>query len=740
MTHCDIAILLGYPEISGGTNVILEHALGLTKRGHRVSIVTELPFDPQRLSWKPAAAELPLLSHADCREYVFDLAIATWWRSVYDLPHVPARWYAYFCQSIESRFFSPSEPDAKALVDYTYRQPLPIVTEATWIAEHLRDYYGRETTLVRNGIDKSVFCPNGEALEPRPTDRIRVLVEGALGVSFKRVEFTIRLCQKAGIEDLWLLTPSPCDSYPGPSRVLSQVPMKDVGGVYRSCDVLVKLSTVEGMFGPPLEMMHCGGTAITTDVSGHEEYMRHGENGIVVRRGEEMEVIRYLQALQRDRAFLDTLKDGARRTADEWPDWPRSVDEMERFVCSICDRNPTTESVQHQMREHLRAALRLAGPLNQVVKPDHSGRELLGMAFEKLRLKIARKLRSRDEPAVDGPPLPRSPARALHQPLDSELPPTKTHYRICFVGNRRRHSAHVPSAAKRAETHFVDTRLGVGDNAQREIDAFGPDCTFVFEPEVLDAGWLAELSGFVIGCSSVASAGRCLDALRLRFPTSVGSRRVLLHMDTETAMTLLEGGVNAVGTFLWPTDWAAFGQPADFAEWCQREIDILYVGPTTESNRPFLGELSRLPGFVQISEPAADDALGGVLARTKMVLHLPEPEQVYCDAAKVVRDMMCGCLVVGRPAASDYGLMPGEHYLFFETPAQLASLVKQQFALPDELDVIRRQGQERARRFDANEAYVPVVERYCYAAAPASSTNIAGGGSTASSRGVSHPA
>ncbi|MBU0640849.1 MAG: glycosyltransferase family 4 protein, partial [Planctomycetes bacterium] len=403
MKHYEIAILLGYPEISGGTNVILEHALGLTRLGHSVSIVTEQPFDPQRLSWKPAAQELPLLCHADCRERMFDVSVATWWRSVFDLPHVPAHRYTYFCQSIESRFFSEQEPDMKALVDFTYRQPLPVVTEASWIAQYLREYYGRETALVRNGIDKSIFRPDGERLAPRPRAGLRGLVEGPLGVSFKRVEFTIRLCQQAGIEDIWLLTSTDCSSYPGVSRVLSRVPMQEVGAVYRSCDVLVKLSTVEGMFGPPLEMMHCGGTAITSDVTGHEEYMRHGQNGIVIRRGEEAEVIDYLRALHRDRAFLNLLKDGARTTAAEWPDWSHATREMEQFVCELCQREPTHKSVQHDMLTQLRAALRLAGPLREAVAPDHSGRELLGMAWAKLRAKVARKLGPRPTAANGAP-------------------------------------------------------------------------------------------------------------------------------------------------------------------------------------------------------------------------------------------------------------------------------------------------------------------------------------------------
>ncbi len=332
MRSYDIAFLLGSPDISGGTNVIMEHALGLTRMGHKVTIVTERPIEASRLSWKPEAMSLPLLCHAQVKQHMFDLAFATWWRTCYDLPFVPARRYAYFVQSIESRFFPATDPDSKALAEYTYRMPMPVVTEATWIAKYLGSNYGRNVSLALNGIDKSTFNTDGPTIEPRKPGSLRVLVEGPLGIEFKRTELALDLCRQAGMKDVWLLTSSECTAMPGCSRVLSRVPVTRVGEVYRSCDVLVKLSTVEGMFGPPLEMFHCGGTAITTDVTGHDEYMTHGKNGIIVRRGQESEVVEYLRSMDRDSAFVDSLKTGAIETARSWPDWSASTRQFEQFV------------------------------------------------------------------------------------------------------------------------------------------------------------------------------------------------------------------------------------------------------------------------------------------------------------------------------------------------------------------------------------------------------------------------
>ncbi len=715
MRSYDIAFLLGYPEISGGTNVIMEHALGLSRLGHRVSIVTEVPFDPQRLFWKPEAVKLPLLSHADSVNRRFDISIATWWRSVFDLPHVPAKWYAYFCQSIESRFFHEEDSDSKALVDYTYRQPLAIVTEASWIARYLEENYHRQAAVVRNGIDKSLFKPDGEVVESRPRGGMRVLVEGPLGVGFKRVELTIRLCQQAGLKDIWLLTPSSCNGYAGVRRVFSQIPMAQVGAVYRSCDVLVKLSTVEGMFGPPLEMMHCGGTAITSDVTGHEEYMRHGENGIVVRGVNEMEVVKYLRSLQRRREFLEKLKQGAGETARAWPAWPDAVKAMERFIISVVERDPTHEIAQDYAMQSLRAALMLSGPLNWAAKREYPARLLVRM----LRRKFARHVRRRVpilDRIVPAPVCPQEavdhPARQIPELPDSRALVPRPTYRVCFVGDERIHRAHTPSRAERMLCHFVDAAAGIGPEQLAAIHNFAPDLTFVFEPDRLTADLIAELPGIVVAhtCRDLSPAD--IQRCRVLFPAAKGARAALLHVDARVAARLVEARIHAPGSFLLPTDGRVFARDDAFEQWLGRDIHVLYVGQTTPANRPYLSVLAEHPGFLQISQPTADRTLRSVLAGTKMVVHLPGASNDHIDTAKVIRDMMSGCLVLGGRFSVDYGLMPGEHYLFVDRPDELAWQVARQLDMPDDLDVIRRVGMRQAYRFDAERCYVPMIEKY----------------------------
>jgi len=316
--------------ISGGINVIFRHAMELADAGTTVGLVCSSAIQRQQIEWHPIAEYFKKHSHLLWLDYTsavgeqFDLAIATWWRTFFDLWKVNASRYGYFVQSIESRFYSREERAIRSWVDSTYEMPVSYVTECKWIQNYLQKLHGHEAFLAPNGIDKQVFCPNGESAASRRSSGLRVLVEGSIDYSFKNVPASIRLAREARAEEVWLLTSSPVGDVPGVDRVFSQVSQVDVPAIYRSCDVLLKLSTVEGMFGPPLEMFHCGGTAIVYDVTGHDEYIVHGRNALVAGANDELTVRRFITLLKEFPALLGSLKAGALETAAQWPDWHKS--------------------------------------------------------------------------------------------------------------------------------------------------------------------------------------------------------------------------------------------------------------------------------------------------------------------------------------------------------------------------------------------------------------------------------
>ncbi len=366
-TKKKIVFLLGSAHLSGGTYVILQHAMYLKKMGYDVTVALiymkleeYIELKNSTKCWHPALHELHFSHISELENIIFDVGIFTWWATVTYFPKVNAKTYLYFVQSIESRFYAADENFMRDLVSRTYKIGLPVITEATWIKNFLSEHFNSDCALVKNGIAKDVYTLQGQAHAEKPSGKLRILVEGPIDAPYKNVSRTVQLCQEANIGEIWLLTSSDVKEFAGVDRVFSQVPVDSVPNIYRSCDVIVKLSYVEGMFGPPLEMFHCGGTAIVYDVTGHDEYIIHNYNALVAKTNDEAAVVKYLQMLHEDRDLLHRLKDGAVETASSWISWDESSKEFINVIESystqpISDAKKMSYStnVQMYLSEHI---------------------------------------------------------------------------------------------------------------------------------------------------------------------------------------------------------------------------------------------------------------------------------------------------------------------------------------------------------------------------------------------------
>lgn len=341
----NIAFLLWSPDISGGTNVIFEHATRLLAMGNAVTIITDDKPSKSRLKWFPGSEKLTWLTYLEAESLQFDLVIATWWRTVFYLNKIKSKKYAFFVQSIESRFYPEDEVFLRTLVDLTYSLQLNFITEATWIKEHLKKYYDQDASLVRNGISKSYFNNSISPKSPRVPGKLRVLVEGPLNVSFKNTELALNLTKESRADEIWFVTSTEIGAYPNVDRLFSRVPISEIGSIYASCDVLVKLSTVEGMFGPPLEMYHTGGTSISYDVTGFDEYIQNNYNGLISFTRDNNEIIGFLNRLKDNPDELDALKKNALVTAEKWPDWNASSGEFDLVCKQIINSGILTSTV-----------------------------------------------------------------------------------------------------------------------------------------------------------------------------------------------------------------------------------------------------------------------------------------------------------------------------------------------------------------------------------------------------------
>lgn len=331
-----VAFLVPALDRSVEVGVVVGHACRLRER-HGVDAVLVLTRAAGATSEHGSEdlGGLPVLGLGGAREERFDVAVATWWETTLHLHDLDADRYASFVQSMEDRRYGPGTAE-RAAAAMTHVLPVAMLTEARWIADQLEALHdprhGFLVHYVRNGIDKSVFgLPEGQAaLVPRVGGPLRVLVEGRPGMPFEGVDEALAaagamrepahvtlVCADGAV----VAGPVPA----GADEVVGPLDAAGMAELYGKTDVVLKLSRVEGMAGPPLEGFHCGATCITTPVTGHDEYIADGHNALLTSWDDERGTSRLLDLLARDRRLLHRLRAGALRTARSWPSAEQST-------------------------------------------------------------------------------------------------------------------------------------------------------------------------------------------------------------------------------------------------------------------------------------------------------------------------------------------------------------------------------------------------------------------------------
>jgi len=326
--------------VSGGIAVVCQHANRLKERGHEVYLVAD--GEAGDMGWFPEQ-NVPVLPLRDYPDDV-DIVVATAWSTAFRTPLLPARRHFYFVQSDETRFH-PEGSAWQHITRLSYTVDFHYLTEARWIRTWLLDNFGHRAALVPNGLDERIFFPC-EPLQAKGK-RPRILLEGAIGLPYKGMREAFLAVQDLDAE-IWCVS-----SYGKPEagwrcdRFFESVPMEEMRRIYSSCDVLLKLSRVEGFFGPPMEMMACGGAVVVGRVTGYDEYIVDGENALVVDAFDIDGAREAVRRLLTEDALRARLVANGKETAARWS-WPPSIDALEKRFAEVLgdDEAAMTEGQQ----------------------------------------------------------------------------------------------------------------------------------------------------------------------------------------------------------------------------------------------------------------------------------------------------------------------------------------------------------------------------------------------------------
>jgi glycosyltransferase involved in cell wall biosynthesis len=349
-----VAFLLPDFSLSGGAGIVVQHARQLSLH-HGFEVVLVRTKVPTGREWSYSGlGDVRTADVFDVLDEEFDVAVATWWETAISLFDLRASRYAYFLQLFENSHYEPGAPETPGFA-LTVGLPVRYLTAARWIRDLTEQLQpGSRSHYVRSGMDKSVWAVP-DAIEPAVDGPLRIVIEGSLSLYRKGTPHAVeavRLMREP--HHVTLVTPEPPEggTVEGVDVVTGALPHPELAALFGASHVLLKLSRAEGMYGPPLEGFHCGCTVVTNPVTGHDDYIVHDENGLVVDWDDPVGTARALDLLARDRVLLHRLRLGALETARAWPDWEQASTFMAGALRAIASEPPPSARSAGQRLAH----------------------------------------------------------------------------------------------------------------------------------------------------------------------------------------------------------------------------------------------------------------------------------------------------------------------------------------------------------------------------------------------------
>ena len=297
---------------SGGAQTVLRYARSLEG--------AELVVTGPATGLPPSFEGVPVRHVSAASGERYDVAIATWWATAGSLWEVDAARRLVFLQSIESRFYEEHHFYERFAAEQVLSLPVGFVVVAPWMKRLLAELRpDAPCVVVRNGIDKAVFrTPAAPAASSAP---LRILIDGQPSMWFKGVAegiAAVGAMTEPAAATVVAGDPDSADGIDG-VPVVGGLDPAGMAALYAEHDVVLKLSRVESLGLGPIEGFHVGTPAVVAPYTGHEEYLEHDRNGLVVGFDDLPGTARALDSLAADRGRLRGLSDGALATAADWP-------------------------------------------------------------------------------------------------------------------------------------------------------------------------------------------------------------------------------------------------------------------------------------------------------------------------------------------------------------------------------------------------------------------------------------
>lgn len=344
----------------GGVKVVYEHANGLAKAGHEVTVAHTTTYKTkQEGSLKNAGVYLGRLAglkggygpsqwmevHPNVRiKWVpsftpfwiphQDAIVATAWRTAEWLKVFPDDWGQkfYFVQDYE--YFMTAAPDIKARMSETYRAGLRNIVISPACEQMVLDSGGGVHAHVPNGIDLDQYRIK---LDVTSSERVKIGFP-ARPEKFKRTQDAIAALsvfkQQALSErwQFWTFGGQKPEDLPDWVQFHQRPSDDELTDLYNQSAIFIVPSVYEGWGLPGSEAMACGAALISVDNGGVRAYAKGDVNAVICAPNDPAQLVEALSYLSRNEDYRIAL---ARRGAEDLKKftWAHSWQKMEQALC-----------------------------------------------------------------------------------------------------------------------------------------------------------------------------------------------------------------------------------------------------------------------------------------------------------------------------------------------------------------------------------------------------------------------
>lgn len=322
-----IGYLLPHKNLTGGLKMILENMRYMKKKGHTIfGFLKSDTNDDVIPNWYRDIEidEKIILPHKYSFSYYIedcDIVIAGWLGQLIELKRskIPVIYWEQGSEWLfgDYRDLSPNSKIREHLKE-CFSSDAAFVSASPLIAKVLKVRYGKDSTIIPNGIDTTFYFPRKKE---KSSQDISILLVGHPYLWFKGFEVALIALEMVWRKGYRFNVNWVCQELPNvknlsyPINFIKKPSQEELAEIYRNSDMLVFTSWYEGFGMPPLEAMASGIPVVSTKCGGVESFITPGVNGILVETGDVEGIAYAVMELIKNRKLREILANRGRQTA-----------------------------------------------------------------------------------------------------------------------------------------------------------------------------------------------------------------------------------------------------------------------------------------------------------------------------------------------------------------------------------------------------------------------------------------